>query len=368
MNRLVTSSSLRADDAAPAVAVRVESGLSGCIDRLSEAVVPGRRFLRRAWYRAALETYHGGAEARTLVAQRGGEPLAALPVVPGRIAAVPGSYWPFRSFPVADGCSAEDMAALLAAPGARRVLGHVWRLGPVYEDDPALALLLAAAPLAGWSPIGREITRWFLLDIEALREDGKWPRTSTLQKNRYFERKLAARGELDWSFASGADWNAELFDRLAGVEAKSWVVTDGDGSDAKFYRSRHRAFWENAATDPVLAGQMTAALLRVDGEPAAFSFDLDDGPHKFIIANGFDGGFSKQAPGRLLAYRNFARGMEKNGLACVDWGAGDSGYKSQAGAEPAGAIRDYLFVRGPVLRAAAPLLRRLWARGATPVA
>src|SRR4051812_35588481 len=87
----------------PVLAVDCVDGLAGGIDRAAEGAAPSHRFLRYAWYEAALKAY-GGA-ARTLTVARDGETMLALPMVgmgPPRLglAQIPGCYWPFRAFPV----------------------------------------------------------------------------------------------------------------------------------------------------------------------------------------------------------------------------------------------------------------------------
>jgi CelD/BcsL family acetyltransferase involved in cellulose biosynthesis len=345
----------------PAVTVDVRDGLSGAIDGVAEAAAPSHRFLRYGWYAAALAAY-GGA-ARTLVVERDGTAAAALPLVGVGaamlgLASVPGCYWPFRGFPVREDAGLEVAEALLARL-AREV--NALRIGPVYDDDPALALLIPAAKAAGWAVLDRFVAESFLLDIAACQAEGTWPRNSTLRKNRFHEKHLGAHGGLDWDFVSGADWSAEAFDALASVEEKSWIAARTDGGDAKFTRSGHGAFWRAAAGDPVLADMMWAAMLRVDGAPAAFSFDLNAGAIKYAIANSYDPAFAKHSPGKLLYYRNLVRAMD-DGIVRVDWGAGDSGYKRTIGAAPGPAIRDWLFVRPGVTAGVARLLKGLWAR------
>src|SRR3546814_12741428 len=78
-------------------------GLSGLIDTVAAEAVETHRFLRFQWYAAALAAY-GGA-ARTIVVEREGDPVIALPMIATGprwlgMASVPGSYWPFRSFPM----------------------------------------------------------------------------------------------------------------------------------------------------------------------------------------------------------------------------------------------------------------------------
>jgi CelD/BcsL family acetyltransferase involved in cellulose biosynthesis len=179
-----------------------------------------------------------------------------------------------------------------------------------------------------------------------------------LRKNRWFEKELAQRGELEWRFVTGAGWTAEAFDTLAEIERNSWLTEKTDASDAKFLAPHNRRFWEAAARDPAIADRMWAAILDVGGVPAAFSFDLDCGRTKYCIANSYDRRFAKQSPGRILCYRNFEK-LDERGTDHLDWGAGDPGYKKTLGAWPDRDIVDYLVVRGPILAA---LLRPLWRR------
>jgi hypothetical protein len=337
--------------------VELRHGLAASIDDAAARADPRHAFLRRAWFAAGADD-----GVHTLVATRGdGSLIAALPTaasgIPG-IRAVPGSYWPYRSLPLAADAEDAELAAFLSHKIARRSLGPVWRLGPVYEDDATAARLLRIAPACGWTPLCRRLATSYLLDIDALQAEGKWPRGSTLRKNRFHEKHLSAHGELDWRFVSGAGWSSAVFDALAEIERRSWIARATNGKDAKFMAPHNRMFWENAARDPVLREMMSAAILYVGGEPAAFSFDLDVGHVKHAIANSFDERFAKHSPGKLLYYRNLVHGMER-GIRLVDWGAGDGGYKSTIGAAAGPEIIDLLFVRGKALAA---LIRPLWER------
>ena len=164
----------------------------------------------------------------------------------------------------------------------------------------------------------------------------------------------------DWRFLSGADWPA-AFDDLAAVEQASWIASRTDGRDAKFTRDGHGAFWRAAAQDPVLAQRMRAALLTIDGTPAAFSFDLDAGALTYAIANSYDPAYAKHSPGKLLYYRNLVQAQAR-GITRVDWGAGDSGYKQVIGADRGPAIRDWLLVRPGVPALVGRLAAGAWRR------
>lgn len=331
-------------------------GLSIAIDRVAEAGPASHAFLRHQWYAAALAAY-GGA-ARTLVVSAEETPVMTLPLVavghPALgLASVPGCYWPFRGFGLA--LDAGDEALDVALDTLARHLRAV-RVGPVYDGDPSVAALVAAARAKGWTVIDRFVAERFALNMAE--QDGTWPRGSTLRKNRFHEKHLATHGALEWRFVGAADWPT-AFDALAQVERVSWIADATDGRDAKFTDTGHGVFWRAAAADPVLAEMMRAALLTVDGRPAAFSFDLDAGALKYAIANSYDPQFAKHSPGKLLYYRNLADAQER-GMREVDWGAGDSGYKRVIGATAAGGIRDWLFVRPGAMALAARLLLPLW--------
>lgn len=333
-------------------------GLPAVIDKVAEAAPDSHGFLRRAWFAAAVSP--GQRVVRTLTVSCGERPALALPVVafgppPLGLAAVPGSFWPFRSFPMDRRAGAAVIDTALDAL-AREV--RVLRIGPVYDGDPAVMSLVSAARAHGWRVLDRQIATSFLLDMAAARAEGTWPRNSTLRKNRFHEKHLAEHGTLGWHFLTGADWPA-AFDDLAAIEQASWIETRTDGRDAKFTRDGHGAFWRAAAADPVLAAMFRAALLTVDGRPAAFSFDMDAGDLKYAIANSYDPRFAKHSPGKLLYYRNLIDALDR-GITRVDWGAGDSGYKRTIGAATGPAIRDWLLIRPGGTAALAPLIRLAW--------
>jgi CelD/BcsL family acetyltransferase involved in cellulose biosynthesis len=348
---------------APALTARVVEGLASAIDPVAAAAADSHRFLTHGWFAAAVAAY--GGHPRTLVVEEAGAPVLALPLVgvgPAalRLASVPGSYWPFRSFPLA--ANAAPAAASVALAGLGRAVRGL-RIGPVHDGDPGATALIAAARAAGWTVLDRFAAQSWLLDMAALEREGPWPRGSTLRKNRFHEKHLAAYGELDWRFVTGADWAGgqpgSAFDDLAAVERASWIASRTDGSDAKFTADGHGAFWRAAAADPQVAGMMRAAVLHIDGRPAAFSFDLDAGDLRYAVANSYDPAVAKHSPGKLLQYRNLvdARGR---GIARVDWGAGDSGYKQVIGADEGPAIRDWLLLRPGLPALAGRALRRWW--------
>lgn len=354
------------DSARPAGAARawLTDGLPDAIDAVAAAAPATHRFLRRGWFAAAVTAY--GGPARTIVAEGRGAPALALPLVPLGpamlgLAQVPGSYWPFRGVPIAEGAGPDVLDAAIGLLGAT-VRGL--RIGPIYDGDATATPLIAALRARGWAALPRFIADSYLLDLIAARGGGPFPRASTLKKNRFHEKHLASHGAPDWRFHGGADWEPALFAALATVERSSWIGAETDGRDAKFTDEGHGTFWRTAAADPVVASMMSAALLTIDGRPAAFSFDLDVGTQKYAIANSYDPAYAKHSPGKLLYWRNIARAIEL-GITAVDWGAGDSGYKRVIGAEPGPAIRDWLLLPPP-LATLGTILAPLWRRSGNP--
>jgi CelD/BcsL family acetyltransferase involved in cellulose biosynthesis len=339
---------------------RVVDGLPAAIDQVAAAAPPSHAFLRRGWFSAALKGY--GGRARTLLVERAGVPALAMPLVTtgpaiAGLAMVPGCYWPFRSYPLAGLDEAGWTKALRTLAGTARAV----RIGPVYDGDAGAAPLIAAARKRGWVAIDRFVAHSWLLDMATLREGGTWPRSSTLRKNRFHEKHLAAHGALAWRFVTGEDWTSAALEGLARVEQASWIAARTDGSDAKFTAAGHGAFWSAAASDPVIAAMMRAAVLDVGGREAAFSFDLDVGELRYAIANSYDPAFAKHSPGKLLQYRDMTDALAR-GLAAVDWGAGDSGYKQVIGAEQGPAIRDWLLLRPGLPAVVGRLLASAWRR------
>lgn len=347
-----------------ALACSIEPGVSAALDEAAAAADPRHAFLRRAWYEAA-----GGADVRTLVARRSdGHAVAALPTALAgpawlKLRTVPGSYWPFRSAPLAADLSDAELVSLLANRKAHLALGRAWRMGPVNRDDPTAARLRTLAPLAGWSLLERRVATAYLLDLEAARREGPWPRASTLKKNRSHEKRLASQGVLEWRFVSGDGWTATLFDDLERIERRAWVGQKS-GANAKFADPAQREFWEQAVADPMLAQMLTSGLLYIGGEPAAFSFGLEAGQVRYCIATSYDERFAKHSPGKVLSYRTLADAADR-GVTLLDHGAGDGGHKSTMGSSPGPEIVDLLFVRG---RIAAALLRRFWNRSSPRIA
>jgi hypothetical protein len=339
------------------LSVETESGFPPSLDELANNGLSPHHFLRRAWFAAGAP--QGGTT--TMIRRENGDLLAAIPTMPFGPALlgarkVPGSYWPHRGILAARDADAIDFAHALSR-SASRSLGHVWRLGPVPEGDPAARLLIAGALQAGWSVLTQRAGTIWVIDLDELRTKG-WPSKSTARKLRRYEARAGELGRVEWRYVRGSDWDESALEQMGAVEAASWVGTHTDGSGAKFMHPDQRALWRTALGDPVLAEMLCATILLIDGRAVAFSFDLDDGPVQYGIAGSYVSGLRDYNVGRLTNYRAIADAIA-DGQAVMDMGAGDSGYKREMGAVPAYDLVDHLFVRN---RLAAAALRRWWER------
>jgi CelD/BcsL family acetyltransferase involved in cellulose biosynthesis len=335
--------------------VSLHRGYPATLDAFAASGASSHGFLRAAWFGVAQEG------ASTLVATRSdGSFLIAVPtasvgptVVGAR--AVPGSYWPFRSPLVARDAAPDELATALSDRGLRMALSPLWRVGPVYADDPGVGALRRGARLAGWSVLSRPLGRTFTLDLSRGGGRGRGRRLDG------YARRLGEHGPVRFEHVSGADWSPATLDALAAVERASWIGRRTDGSGAKFLTAAQRAYWRHVLSDRMLARALSATILHVGAEPAAFSFDLIDGETQYAIASAYDERFAACRPGHLVTRDQLARAAEA-GVRRVDLGAGDSGYKRAMGAEPGSEIVDLLFVRR---RSAAALLSLRW--GGSPV-
>ncbi len=331
------------------IRVEVAHGISPKLDAPAPRLWSGACFMGAAWFKAANAT-----DARTVLAMRpDGSTVAAIPFAglgPSLmgIRAVPGSYWPFRSIAVAADAQPAELQALLSAPRARRALSPVWRVGPVLREDLAVAMLEQAAVRSGWTVLVRTLGKTFVLSLRDQIDSGGWPRKSTRRRLENYERQLAKKGELHVRFVTGSAWNEGVFEALAAIEANSWVGRRSDGRGAQFLAAGQCALWRRAVSDPQIAEALSATILTVGGEPAAFSFDLRAGERQYSIASSYDERFAAARPGKIVTYRQlqWAAGQ---GVQTVDLGVGDSGYKQEMGARPGSQMIDLLIVRSSPL-------------------
>ncbi|MEM7689390.1 MAG: GNAT family N-acetyltransferase [Pseudomonadota bacterium] len=332
-------------------------------DALAEADQPDRVYMRAQWFQS------GPEPATTFAVARGasGQPLAGFALRPKAIGPgalglkvneIAGPYWPMRSVPVSAETSPDELASALADPSVTKTLGPAFRLGPVVRDHASIRLVSDAFAKAGWSLLTKPVGQHFAVDLATKIASGNWPSTRGARKRRWHVRHMEKIAPVRTEYFTGADWTDATRDAIAQIETNSWLGTLEDGGDTKFRDPALRATWEDAAKDAALASMMTGSLFWIGDDPVAFTFGLDCGDTRLLIANNFDMNFKKDSPGKILIYDDFLKAAER-GIAMMDLGLGDAGYKSDMGAEQIGAFVDLMFVKSPLMARA---LRPLWER------
>lgn len=332
-------------------------------DTLAEAERPDRSFLRSQWFSSGPEPATRLAVARV----PSGRPLAGFalrpkPIGPAalgiRINQIAGPYWPLRAVPVDTSSCAPTLANALRDASLTKALGPAFRLGPVVQQHPSLSLLIDAAKLAGWSVLTKSVGQHFAVDLATLTASGNWPSTRGQRKRRWHVRNMEKIAPVRTEYFTGSNWSAATRDAMAAIEANCWLGQLEDGGDTKFRDPSLRLTWEDAANDPVLAAMIRGSLFWVGDDPVAFTFGLDCGTSRLLIANNYDQRFAKESPGKILIYDDFIKAAER-GIAWMDLGLGDAGYKTDMGAQQVGTFVDLMFVRNPLL---ARVLRPFWER------
>ncbi len=332
-------------------------------DALAEAALPDRSFLRKQWFEAGPDPATSFAVARAA----SGKPLAAFALRARNIGPqalgltvneIAGCYWPMRGVPMDASASPRELAAALSDKALSKTLGPAFRLGPVVRDHASIRQLCEAMRLAGWSVLTKQAGQHFGVDLAARLEAGNWPSTRGQKKRRWHVRNMEKIAPVRTEYFTGTDWTPATREAMARIEANSWLGNLEDGGDTKFRDPAQRSTWEDAARDPALAEMMRGSIMWLGDDPVAFTFGLDCGPARLLIANNFDRNFAKESPGKVLIYDDFLKAAER-GIEWMDLGLGDAGYKSDMGAEEAGVFVDLMFVRSPLMARA---LRPLWER------
>jgi len=302
--------------------------------------------MTRSWYTAWASAYlpmnRSVAPMSWLVARDAAQDaLAIIPLARQQwprftVISLGGHYWPFRTIPmVADqGHLQQTCRAVAAFASSRRAL-RTLRLGPVPRHDPAVRGLLNALAERDWLILEKSIGDTYAVrmppDFEAYEKELG---SHLLKKVAYFERRLKKLGDVEIrtiSPSNPTEW-LKVLDDLASVEGSSWVAKDEHGT-SKFVGERNRRFWEQVISCKPVAEALRVWMLYTQGKPVSYSFNIDSGPTKYILANGYDETFKEHSTGTILAY-HLLRDASQRGMTTVEWGLSDSGYKSRWHAVP----------------------------------
>lgn len=308
----------------------------------------------RAWMRAFLPGNGWGLPMTVLGVRAknespGGFVAFATQAFAGlRVASLAGYYWPFRTLALdPDGSSSVAVTASVAQFLSRRPPSAVLRLGPVSSKDRSVAGLVSALLAQGWTAFRRDSGAVFELDLPARAEQLEAIISPSLFKNiAYLRRRLGKQhGEVRAERHVLCAGSAATLATLQRIESASWVAA-GNG-DPKFIGDANMRYWMalgEAAARPSVVALWTLYC----GEKAiAFSANIETPQVVYIVANSFDEGWKVHSPGSILTLE-VMRDAVVRGRQQIDWGQGDSGYKTRWGAKPGATLFDVLLFT-PVL-------------------
>jgi hypothetical protein len=257
-----------------------------------------------------------------------------------------GYYWPFRVLPITNDPDRlnDTCEAIAAFVCSSRAFGAL-RLGPVPRNDPVVDNFLLAFSERGWRVLEKRIGETLAVRMppnsEAFRRELG---THLLKKVAYFERRLQKLGTVEirqTAPGAPAQWRAQLLD-LELLEGNSWVAKQEDGT-TKFVGERHRRFWEEVALDRAISDALRVWVMYFRGIPVSYSLTIDSGDTRYILANGYDDAYKDHSTGTVLAYYVLSDAAER-GVSTVEWGVGDSGYKTRWHATPHFELLDRILV------------------------
>jgi Protein involved in cellulose biosynthesis (CelD) len=112
------------------------------------------------------------------------------------------------------------------------------------------------------------------------------------------------------------------------IERASWQGMKGA---PKFVGVAQERFWRAIAQAQPVAARPVAWLLRCAGRPIAYQVHIETRDIIYKIGSCYDLEWKAYSPGSLLTYEIFSDACRR-GKRHIDWGRGDSGYKSTWGA------------------------------------
>jgi CelD/BcsL family acetyltransferase involved in cellulose biosynthesis len=297
-------------------------------------------FSRPGWIRAWWSAF-GSGELRLFTHRRDGELTAVLPLSRGRGGRLRGcSNVHTPVFDVA--APADDLRALLVAAlresGAGLVLDQL---------DSAGELATAARQLADEGACGllrldsRESSR-----VEATlswEEYEQGLRSKRRSNTRRGMRRLGELGEVSFEVLDGGEARRllsyagpgrinsatgggalEAFDDFLRLEASDWKVQRGT---AVRQSPQTESFYKDLIAWAAEAGVLRLVFIRLDERPIAVQLTIESGTARYVLKIGFDGEFSRSAPG-VIHYLEEIRTALEAGRA-LEMGTGEEPFKQE---------------------------------------
>jgi CelD/BcsL family acetyltransferase involved in cellulose biosynthesis len=146
-----------------------------------------------------------------------------------------------------------------------------------------------------------------------------------LRELRRRRRKLEGRGRLELAVEDGTSRLDELLDEGFRIEAAAWK---GRNQSAIVSEPKTEGFYREVAHWAARRGSLRLAFLRLDGQPLAFDFALEEQGSHHLLKTGYDPAYRALAPAMLLRYEMLARAFELQ-LHSYEFGGGDERWKLQ---------------------------------------
>ncbi len=289
-------------------------------DELADRAKATAPWLRPGWILAWWRAFGRGALEIVSVRREGR--LSALVPLERRgavLASTANYHTPSFGILAEDDVAARNVALELVARRARRL-----HLAFVSAETLSASDLPAVGKKAGYRILERT------LELSPYVEtDGDWERYrgslhgKMLRELRRRRRKLESRGGLEVAVEDGSSRLDELLDEGFRIEAAAWK---GRNRTAISSDSKTESFYREVARWAAGRGSLRLAFLRLDGQPLAFDFAIEEGGCHHLLKTGYDPAYRALAPAMLLRYEMLARAFELR-LRSYEFGGANEQWK-----------------------------------------
>jgi CelD/BcsL family acetyltransferase involved in cellulose biosynthesis len=251
-------------------------------------------WLRPGWFAAWWRAFGRGRLAILTLRRRdllaGVLPLALR----AGVRASPTNWHTPEFAPLAEGCrDHEDLARALLAGRLRRV-----DLRFIAPEDRGLAACRSAALAARCRVLERTLESSPFVEIR-----GSWESYAATKRGAFLadmrrrRRRLEEQGSVTIEIAEGSERLDALLDDGFRVEGSGWKTAQGTAIAS---RPETEHFYREIARWAADRGWLQLAFLRLDGHAVAFHFNLVAQGVHYNLKGGYDPGYARFAPSRLL--------------------------------------------------------------------
>jgi CelD/BcsL family acetyltransferase involved in cellulose biosynthesis len=215
-----------------------------------------------------------------------------------------------------DSWAAELLATALASVLSTRPRGARLSLGAFHADDPVVAALARGIP---------DAVVMFTDPIPVVEKTGETDVRAYLSHGmrrslRHARNRLAADGRCADIWVTGDP--AEVLEHLPVLEVACRNRDHTQGRTSALDDHVGRTLWRRRCGEAVADGCAELAVLRIDGEPAAYVLSIVDGTDYRVLEGRLVNNFLRYSPGRLLEAEVLQRVLDDPTLQRLDWMTG----------------------------------------------